>query len=58
VKGESLKKRENSQIEYCLSVEVAAVLRMTTFRPCLLSRKISLDSSIVKDNELHQIQHV
>jgi hypothetical protein len=34
--GESLKKRENSQFEDCLSVIVAAVLRMMTFRPCLV----------------------
>jgi hypothetical protein len=38
VKGESLKKREDSQFENYLSVVVSAVLRMTTFRRRLLQK--------------------
>lgn len=44
MKGESLKKRENSQMEDCLLVEVVAVLRMTTFRPCLVQKNFYFHS--------------
>jgi hypothetical protein len=39
-----LKKRENLQFEDYLSVVIAAVLRMTTFRPCLVQKNFSIHS--------------